>query len=255
MRIVYGDTDFPHKDGEFCPRIFPDLYGLFYFHTPFLYEKDGKLLRGDAGDLLLTEPGQPVYHGPIDERHSFVNDWLYITKDLAPLLEKYPLPLCTAVKIGNPRILSRAITKAAEEFNKKRIGYEEKIHCILTEMIIELHRAQLNYGDESSLTRIEAVHDQVMQAPEQNWTLEIMAKLSGCSVSHFSSIWAQRYGNSPKADLLQKRLDMAEQMLIGSQRSVSEIAEACGFQSIYYFSKYFKKHRGVAPRKFSQGGQ
>ncbi len=36
MQIVYGGTDFPHKAGEFCLRIFPDLYGLFSFHTPFL---------------------------------------------------------------------------------------------------------------------------------------------------------------------------------------------------------------------------
>ena len=52
--------------------------------------------------------------------------------------------------------------------------------------------------------------------------------------------------------MLQKRLDMAQQLLIYSQLSVGEIAEKCGFQSIYYFSKYFKKRCGVSPGKFAQ---
>lgn len=252
MRIIYAGTAFPHKNGEFCQRIIPDRYGLFYFHTPFLYEKNGELLRGNAGELLLTKPGQVVYHGPIDGDHGFVNDWMYVTKDLAPLLEKYPIPCLTNIKIGSFTIMSRAIVQATDELNRKGIGYEEKIHCILTEMVIDLYRAWLNCGSINSTMRIEAVHDQVMQSPEQEWTLEKMAKISGCSVSHFSWIWSERYGCSPKAELLQKRLDMAEQLLVCSQLSIGEIAERCGFQSIYYFSKCFKKNRGISPRKFAQ---
>ena len=252
MQIVYAGTDFPHKNGEFCQRIQPDLYGLFYFHTPFLYEKGGEMLCGNAGELLLTKPGQVVYHGPIDSDHSFVNDWMYVTKDLALLLEKYPIPCGTNVKLGSQRIMRHAIEKAMEENIRKAAGYEEKIHCILTEMVIDLYRAQLNCGGEKSTLCIEAIHDQVMQAPGQDWTLEEMAKLAGFSVSHFSWLWSERYGYSPKAELLQKRLDMAEQMLVCSQLSVSEIAECCGFRSIYYFSKCFKKNRGISPRKFAQ---
>lgn len=75
---------------------------------------------------------------------------------------------------------------------------------------------------------------------------------AGFSVSHFSWLWSERYGYSPKAELLQKRLDMAEQMLVCSQLSVSEIAARCGFRSIYYFSKCFKKNRGISPRNFAQ---
>ena len=252
MRIVYAGKDFPHKNGEFCQRIMPDLYGLFYFHTPFLYEKDGEMLCGNAGELLLTKPGQVVYHGPIDSDHSFVNDWMYVTKDLAPLLEKYPIPCGAGVKISRQMILHRAIVKATEEITRKETGYEEKINCILIEMVIDLHRAWLNHGSESSAMRIATIHDQVMQSPEQDWTLEKMASLCGCSVSHFSWVWSKRYGCSPKAELLQKRLDLAEQMLVCSQLSIGEISERCGFQSIYYFSKCFKKNRGLSPRQFAQ---
>lgn len=252
MQVIFSGTESPHKNGEFCQRVFPDAYGIFYFLTPFLYEKDGQMLRGDAGDLLLTKPGQVVFHGPVSNSQSFVNDWMYVSKDIAPLLEKYPIPCGISVKLGSQRIVCRAVTKITQECNQKGIGYREKICCILTEMVIDLYRAQLNCGDEKSTARIESVHDQVMQAPEQDWTLEKMAETAGLSVSHLSWLWSVRYGCSPKAELLQKRLDMAQQLLIYSQLSVGEIAEKCGFQSIYYFSKYFKKHCGVSPGKFAQ---
>lgn len=252
MRIVYLGAEFPHENGEFCQRISPDLYGLFCFQTPFLYERNGQLLRGNAGELLITEPGQVVYHGPVDGAHSFVNDWMYVTKDLAALLEKYPIPCGISVKISHPMIMRHTILKATEEITRKEIGCGEKVHCILSEMVIDLYRAHLNCGSESCTMRIATIHDQVMQSPEQDWTLEKMASLSGCSVSHFSWVWSERYGCSPKAELLQKRLDMAEQLLVYSQLSVGEIAERCGFQSIYYFSKCFKKNRGFSPRTFAK---
>lgn len=252
MRIVYLGAEFPHEKGEFCQRICPDLYGLFCFQTPFLYERNGQLLRGNAGELLLTEPGQAVYHGPVDNEHSFTNDWMYVTKDLAGLLKQYPIPCGISVAIGNPMLMRHGVLKAMDELTRKEAGYEEKIHCILTEMVIDLYRSRLNCGSESCTMRIAAIHDQVMLSPEKDWTLEKMASLCGCSVSHFSWVWSERYGCSPKAELLQKRLDMAEQLLVCSPLSVGQIAERCGFQSIYYFSKCFKKYRGHSPRKFAQ---
>ena len=104
--------------------------------------------------------------------------------------------------------------------------------------------------NETSETILESVHNQIMQSPNQNWTLQEMAKLSGYSFSHFSAIYSKQYGCSPKKDLLNARLKMAEQLLVYSNCSIGEIAERCGFNSIYYFSKCFKKYFCVSPSEF-----
>ncbi len=252
MQVLYSGMQYPHRNGEFCKRQSQELYGVFYFYTPFLFEKNGDLLRGEAGDILLTEPGEIVYHGPINNEQSFINDWLYVTNDFASLLEKYPVPCGVNIKIGKQKIINYAISRIKSELNKRGKGYEEKINCILTEMIIDLYRIYLNGIDEGKDTLIESVRDRIMQFPEQAWTINKMAKLSGYSPSYFSSIYVKRYGCSPKAELLQRRLEIAEQMLLFSKLSIGEISERCGFQSVYYFSKYFKKYHGVSPREFSQ---
>ena len=81
-------------------------------------------------------------------------------------------------------------------------------------------------------------------------SLEEMAQLSGYSPSRFLALYKTCYGISPKAELLQARLSMAKQMLSYSDLSITAIANACGFQSVYYFSKYFRKYTGTAPSQW-----
>lgn len=250
MQVYYSGIDFQHENGEFCKRKIVDSYGFFLFSTPFLYEKDGEMLRGEAGDLVIISPGEVVYHGPISHDESFVNDWMFVSKDFASILENFPIPCGQNIKIGRQDIVRFAIKNINKEQMLKQRGSREKIQCILTELVIDLYRIYRTNETETCEMRISTARNAIMRNPEADWSLQKMADLSGYSVSRFSALYTQQYGLSPKADLLQRRLDMAEQMLIYSQYSVGEIAERCGFQSIYYFSKYFKKKTGMAPRDF-----
>ena len=247
MEVIYSGADYHNIKGRFSKRQSQNLYGVFYFYTPFVYEKKGKIVQGKPGDLLLSEPGEIVYHGPINRNESFINDWLYISSDFSELLKKYPIPFGETINIGKNNITNFAVRTIKEEQNTKNTGYEDRINCILTEMLISLYRSYLNIKNETSETKIEAVHNQIMQSLNQDWTLEKMAKLSGYSQSHFSAVYSKHYGCSPKEELLHERLKLAEQLIVYSCFSISEIAERCGFKSIYYFSKYFKKNYGISP--------
>ena len=57
----------------------------------------------------------------------------------------------------------------------------------------------------------------------------------------------EKYGVSPKADLINMRLESAKRLLLYTTLSVDEIALQCGFGSIYHFSKIFKSIIGVSP--------
>ena len=83
-------------------------------------------------------------------------------------------------------------------------------------------------------------------------TLEAMAALTGYSVSRFCALYSARFQKSPKAELLEIRLAMAKDRLRYSDLSVSAVAAECGFQSLYYFSKYFRQQTGLSPTAFRE---
>ncbi len=253
MEILYCGVDFPHDKGEFCERTSKDAYFISCFSTPFLYESDNRLLEGNPGDILLMPPGNVIYHGPQNEEATFQNDWIYLTgDDFLDLLKRYPLPEKRAFNIGNSFLLKNCTKKIEEELLLKQAGYEEIISSSITETIINMHRSyQRQQLFHSPMYRIDTAREAFMRHPEKDWSLQDMAALCDYSVSRFCSLYCQRFGCSPKADLLSQRMNLAKQMLLYSEFTVTEIADRCGFKSIYYFSKYFKEQEGCSPREYA----
>lgn len=252
MQVLLSGVDFPHEKGDFSNRKIISFYGLYYFTTPFLYERDGILHRGNPGDLLINPPGSVVCHGPVSQDDTFTNDWMHISGDFGSLLTRYPLPCGIAIPIGAQNVVATAIRQIDTEQLLRQPGFQEKTDCILTQMVIDLHRLYNRSLEETSESRIVSAREAILSAPERLWTLEDMARLTGYSVSRFCALYSARFGCSPKADLLNTRLAMAKKMLSYSDLSVSAIASACGFQSLYYFSKYFRQQTGTSPSQYRQ---
>jgi AraC-like DNA-binding protein len=57
-------------------------------------------------------------------------------------------------------------------------------------------------------------------------------------------------GSLPKQYLLDLRLNKAEDLLLSTKLNINEIADQTGFDSIYYFSKRFKKKNASSPTSF-----
>lgn len=255
MEVLTYGLDFPHEKGAFCIRTTFNSYFISCFSTPFLYEANNDFFYGNSGELLIMPPGAVIYHGPQDKEESFINDWMYVTgDDFCELLKKYPLPEQKPFNIGDSQFLKNRIKKIQEELLLKNTGYEEIISCYLTETVIDMYRRfqRYNHSHRDSMYRIESARECFLQRPEQDWSLEKMAALSGYSVSRFSALYFQRFGISPKADLLANRIALAKQMILYSGFTIAEISERCGFKSIYYFSKYFKSAIGISPSEYAK---
>ena len=67
------------------------------------------------------------------------------------------------------------------------------------------------------------------------------------SESQIIRIFKKAYGVTPYAYLLEKKLELAGQLLRDTNLSVREIAEKLSFADEYYFSNVFKKKMGVTP--------
>ncbi|OGS37424.1 MAG: hypothetical protein A2293_10845 [Elusimicrobia bacterium RIFOXYB2_FULL_49_7] len=77
-----------------------------------------------------------------------------------------------------------------------------------------------------------------------------LARVIGLSASRLRARYRQELGISLGRTLQAIRLNRARQLLSVSEMNVSEIADACGYESVYAFSQAFKKRSGLSPLNF-----
>lgn len=81
-------------------------------------------------------------------------------------------------------------------------------------------------------------------------TLDSLAEVFNFSAYHLSSLFKEYTGMSPIDYLIRFRLELATELLMTTDASVGEISASVGYKDVYYFSRIFKKRKGVSPAHF-----
>lgn len=89
---------------------------------------------------------------------------------------------------------------------------------------------------------------------EKPLSLDEVAGQFHLTPSYFSRKFHQITGFGFKEYLIYVRISQAEKLLLQTDRSITEIAVACGFGDGNYFGDAFKRIRGISPRQYRQNG-
>ena len=81
---------------------------------------------------------------------------------------------------------------------------------------------------------------------------EMLAAQAGVSEIYFRRLFKEMFGTTPKQYILGLRIKKACKLLIESPSNVSEIAEECGFSSVYHFCRSFKDNTGLTPGEYAK---
>jgi len=83
-------------------------------------------------------------------------------------------------------------------------------------------------------------------------TLGTLAKHVGISASYLRHMLLQETGCGFSAQLLQHRVEKAKKMIVESDANIKNIANECGFNSIAFFYKAFKRYTGMTPLEYAK---
>ena len=83
-------------------------------------------------------------------------------------------------------------------------------------------------------------------------TNTLLAEKAGISEIYFRKLFRERFGMTPKQYVLDMRIKKARQLLNENSFSVTEIAEKCGFSSVYHFCRAFKDSVGATPTEYAR---
>jgi AraC-like DNA-binding protein len=134
---------------------------------------------------------------------------------------------------------------------------EPLVRLKLKELVMSVLTSGTNTGLAAYFRRVgasdcPAIHE-IMEANfRYNLSLEEYAKLCHRSLSSFKREFQMTYKESPGKWLLQRRIELAANLLRNTVMNVTEVAFESGFEHVSHFSRVFKERFGVSPVAFRQ---
>lgn len=211
---------------------------------------DNRAIRLNAGEGLLILPFQ--FHNYTQPDQDKIT-WMFVTFAMADGSSLEPLRF--QVFALTP-ILCQTIRELLSAY---MTPYQENLTVTLLTLLLLrirqtdlLHREQTEEGNVPDLL---LKINQLALGPGEQPSVKDMAGIVGISPSHLRARFRASCGVSLGRHLRMLRLEKARNLLRYSSYRVSDIAEQCGFNSIFSFSRSFRSAYGLPPLAYRHSDQ
>ncbi len=154
--------------------------------------------------------------------------------------EVYYIPNCPGLKRHFEAML--ALNQNAPDTNSRA--------ALIFHQFIE-EAARIVYGMSAELPpEVEQLKNALDESLESGFNLESCAAELGFSEAHLIRSFRRAFHTTPYEYLMNRKIETAKRLLLYSRLSVKEIAAQLSFSDQYYFSNYFKRKTGSAPRAY-----
>jgi AraC-like DNA-binding protein len=162
------------------------------------------------------------------------------------------LPEKPIVAVGFNKSLLSLFNKLIETIIECKTGYHQVAAGITLQILGLIHgistsEEQITDPTHKLISKAQFILQNSLEDPVQ---MELLAKDLAMSYSKFRKAFKEITGESPNQYHLNLRLQKAKELLINTSLSINEIAMETGFDSLFYFSKLFKKKTGKSPKSF-----
>ncbi len=158
-------------------------------------------------------------------------------------------PDSPVIPINNPVRFKIAFDELISYLNNPVWGMDRAAN-MLEGMLLQLHEQKQQSQFEQMDNRIKKLVEKIRQFPAGNWDFIYEAKRLSLSCSHFRKLFHDGMNQSPTFFLISERMQLAARLLKEPLLTLTEIAERCGYDDIYYFNKSFKKYHSVSPGRY-----
>ena len=242
------------------------------------YEYQGATYTLDPGDTFIIRPG--VSHHYLEQRNLSLMNFIWYPEELPVTPETlngipgyrafFDLePQSRSIFRFEHRLTLMPEQSAAMQMFYRRIegelkkrpdGYQLAVGLIFTELLIAVSRI---YNDSKNAidkngNDLQKIGN-VLAYLDANYMHRISrakaARIHGSSETTFSRSFKRIMSESFFEYLLNLRLRHARELLSGSDMSISEVAQACGFCDSNYLCYRFRVKFGVPPHRFRLAGE
>lgn len=204
-----------------------------------------------AGHMVLYQPRQEQHYEYFGEDKPEVY-WVHFTgSEVKNILRHYCIPLDRNVFYsGSSSTFTYLFKELINEIQTCRTGYEEITEMYLRQILLLVQR---NW-EERKPTVSSHIQEEIDYARKyfnehynEKINIEEYAQSRSMSISWFLRNFKQITGKSPMQYILNIRINNAAALLESTDYNITEISAIVGYDNPLYFSRIFKKQKGVSP--------
>ncbi len=126
----------------------------------------------------------------------------------------------------------------------------EKAPALMTEMLRAYCRLVRKHSGEQYSPPVQRVIACVETDLAANLSLHSLAEAQNLSAGYLSALFRKETGKTLTEYVRSRRIENGARLLQSSSLQVQTIAQYCGIPDVNYFSKLFKKYKGVTPKQY-----
>ena len=217
------------------------------------YVVSGITYEVKSGDIFLAKPSQLITY-TADQDDPWEYYWVGFNGSNAnklvaqlPFGAEQPVHTCKNPEKVKKALFSIFLSRGPENYSEAlMVGY---LYIFLAELMKETEHTENRAQSSSSVYVTNAVKF-IQFNYSHEITIDDIAKAVGVSRSHLYRVFMSNLGESPIDYLTNYRINEACYLLRSGNLSIAEIATSVGFFDQFYFSRVFKKNKGVPPSKY-----
>lgn len=222
----------------------------------FYFDKQEEAAIVTAGQMVIYRPREPqryVYYG-VDQTEVY---WVHFTgSNVRNILRSYGITNdMRIIKTGTTLEYARIFKQMILELQRCQGHYEELLAILLRQLLIQIHRRLTT----ENTSRNEYMDREMAQAIlyfnnhyNTDIRIEDYAASRGMSVSWFIRHFRQYTNTTPMQYIVARRITNAQMLLETTNYNVTEIGAIVGYENPLYFSRIFRRHKGISPSQYRE---
>ncbi len=224
----------------------------------FYFDNSEKDTLVHAGNMVIYRPKEPqkyIYYG--DEQTEVY--WVHFTgSNVKNILRSYGIKdQMRVIPTGTSLDYTRIFKLMIHELQRCQSHYPEFLTLLLRQLFILIHR-QLTRERKLKNEYLDAEMELAIQFFNDNYNTEVnieaYAASRGMSVSWFIRNFKQYTHTTPIQYLVSRRITNAQMLLETTNYNITEIGRIVGYDNPLYFSRIFRKQKGVSPSEYRRQG-
>ena len=207
-----------------------------------------------AGHMVLYLPRQEQHYDYYGKDKPEVY-WVHFTgSNVRNILKHFDIPMDGNVFYsGAPSAYQQLFKEMIHELQSCRVGYQELLEMYLRQIFLVIQRTRMEQKPTVN-SYIQEEMEHAMRHFQEHYNeaivIEDYAQSRGMSVSWFLRNFKQATNTSPMQYVLNLRISNAVSLLESTDYNVTEIGAIVGYDNPLYFSRIFKKQKGVSPSDY-----